>query len=84
MVDRLYQIIEAHALGSWLTLEIITTGKELVWWKERMQYVNAAKESVSAVLYFGFLASSFWLKHTVLSRSSGILCLPLLTAEDNI
>lgn len=59
LVDRLYQIIEAHALGSWLTLEIITTGKELVWWKERMQNVNAAKESGSAVLCFGFFSPLF-------------------------
>lgn len=57
LVDRLYQIIEAQALGSWLTLEIITTGKELVWWREWMQCVNAAEESISAVLCFGFLAS---------------------------
>ena len=73
LVDRLYQIIEAHALGSWLTLEIITTGKELVWWKEWMWYVNAGEWSVSAVLCFGFLAPSSFPKCTLLSRSSGNL-----------
>lgn len=73
LVDRLYQIIEAHALGSWLTLEIITTGKELVWWKEWMWYVNAPEESVSAVLCSVFSAPSSFPKHMLLSRSSGNL-----------
>lgn len=54
MVDRLYQIIEAHALGSWLTLEIITTGKELVWREKRTQSVNAAEENDNALLGFVF------------------------------
>lgn len=54
MVDRLYQIIEAHALGSWLTLEIITTGKELVWREKRTQSVNAAEENDNAMI-IGFV-----------------------------
>lgn len=54
LVDRLYQIIEAHALGSWLTLEIITTGKELVWRGKRTQSVNAAEENDNALLGFVF------------------------------
>lgn len=57
LVDRLYQIIEAHALGSWLTLEIITTGKELVWREKRTQSVNAAEENDNALLGFVFFLS---------------------------
>lgn len=35
LVDTLYQMMDAQALGNWLTLEIITTGNELVWLKAK-------------------------------------------------